>query len=92
MLTTVGNPPGLIGSERKVVNLSSRQLMHDEITVLRLWLKFIQNPMHKYTVLAPTQLLADIKATLEKYIWAKTMSAALNSTMKGVFKHIRKKF
>ena len=92
MLTTVGNPPGLIGSERKVVNLSSRQLREDEVTVLRLGLQFIQTPLHKYILSAPAQLLADIEATFEKYIWPKTMSAAQNSTMQGVLMHIRKKF
>ena len=91
MLAPIGDPPGLIGSERKIVNLSSRQLMQDEITVLRLGLKFIQNPIHQHTILAPTQLLADIEATFEKYIWPKTMSAAQNNIMKGVFKHIRNK-
>ena len=65
--------------------------MQDEITVLRLGLKFIQNPTHQHTILAPTQLLADIEATFEKYIWPKTMSAAQNNIMKGVFKHIRNK-
>ena len=85
MLITVGDPLGLIGSE------SSRQIMRDKITVLRLGLKFIQNPIHKHAILAPNQLLADIEATFENYIWAKTMSAAQNNIMKGVFKHISNK-
>ena len=90
-LTMVGNLPGLITSERKVVNLSSRKLTWDEIIVPHLGLRFIQKPLHKYIVLSPTQLLANIETTSEKYIWPKTMSAAQSSTMESL-STLRKNF
>ena len=79
----LGNLSSLIGSTRQVVNLSSRQLMQDELIILCLWLKFIQNPTHEYISSAPIQILADIEATFNKYVWPKEIFVSV--AQKNIF-------
>ena len=59
----------LIGSEDKIVNLSSRTLTKDKRRLLELGLKFIMTPYKNKFFGFKENLIADIEATSDKYIW-----------------------
>ena len=69
--TTVRSFPNPIGSDDKIVNLSSRTLTKDERRLLELGLKFIQAPYKKIPG-AKENLIVDIEVTFNKYIWPKS--------------------
>ena len=83
----------LIGSNDRIVNLSSRKLTEDEITLLGLGLKFIQVPSKKCFSGAVDSSLLDIEATFGKYIWSKSnvMSRAQGDTMVKLLNYIKLK-
>ena len=79
----VRGPSKLIGSDNWILNLSSKSLTDVEITLLEPGLKFIQVPNRKSLFGAVDNLLLDIEATFDKYIWSKSifMSRAQDDIM-----------